>query len=198
MIFLDLDDVLADFSEAACRIHNKPLPTTWGLYTEWGMSREDFWRPINDMGDDFYLRCVRPFPWVDDILLAAKTADREVAILTAPGDNWPGLNGKKRWVDRYVGNVIGDVPLILCHEKHLLAAPGRLLVDDKYENCLHFAMFGGSSILFPRPTNTEWCKPHESWLTAMDKIREWGREYRCPQLDLDYHIDRTSIREIVL
>lgn len=182
MIFCDLDDVLADFTGAACRIHDKPLPLTWGLYTEWGMSREDFWEPINNLGDEFYAEYVKPLPWVDQLLDACKRADNEFAILTAPGDNWPGLNGKKEWINRYVGS---DVEVILCHHKHLLAAPGRLLIDDKYENCLHFAMFGGASILFPRPTNTKWCKPHDSWLMAMDKIRDWGRECRCPQLDLD-------------
>lgn len=187
MIFLDLDDVLADFSGAACRIHGRPLPTTWGLYTEWGMSREDFWAPINDLGDTFYREHVNPLPWLTDLVDACREADDELAILTAPGDNWPGLNGKKEWIDFYVG----DVEVILCHHKHLLAAPSRLLIDDKYENCLHFAMFGGSSILFPRPTNTEHGAPHDSWITAIDRVKTWGRNWHghSPVLKLDHLIN---------
>lgn len=187
MIFCDLDDVLADFAGAACRIHNRPLPTTWGLYTEWGMSREDFWAPINDLGYSFYAANVDPLPWVHDLLTAIHEADDEIAILTAPGDNWAGLEGKRDWVNKYVGS---DVEMILCHHKHLLAAPGRLLIDDKYENCRNFAMFGGASVLFPRPTNTEWCQPHDSWITAIDRVKTWGRmSYNCsPVLDTNYFV----------
>jgi hypothetical protein len=42
------------------------------------------------------------------------------------------------------------------NDKHLLAGPGRLLIDDHPGNCHDWNESGGVSILFPRPWNTRY------------------------------------------
>lgn len=150
-IVLDMDGVLADFNAGACEVHNRPLyaPTRWAYYEDWGITEEDFWRPIKELGASFYKVCVPTCPWKQDILNIVRYYDPEFLIATANPMHAGLLAGKVGWLNHYVGPghvMIGD-------SKHLLASEGRILIDDNDDNVRRFRDHGGSAVTFPQPWN---------------------------------------------
>jgi hypothetical protein len=174
MILLDLDGVIAEFMYAACQVHGKPHDwKSWDFFKEWGMTREEFWRPINALGDDFYAYYVKPTPWAEELIAKVYEADKNVVICTDSSANMPGIRGKHNWILSMFGP---EMRVSYTREKYLLAAPGRLLIDDSEVNCERFATFGGAALLFPRPWNAGYhTDPHASFLTAIAKLADWKK-----------------------
>lgn len=172
MIFLDLDGVIAEFAYAACDVHGKPHDVKkWDFFTDWGMTEEEFWRPINRLGERFYPFYVNSTPWAEELIETVQKADDHVSIVTDSTANMPGILGKENWIRNMFGP---DIKVSYTSEKHLLAAPGRLLIDDSPRNCERFAVFGGSSLLLPRPWNATYhTDPNASYMTAIAKLADW-------------------------
>jgi hypothetical protein len=94
-------------------------------------------------------------------------------VVTDSSANMPGILGKNSWIRIMFGP---DIKVSYTSEKHLLAGPGRLLIDDSPRNCERFAMFGGAALLFPRPWNAHYhSDPHASFLTISDKLKDWKK-----------------------
>ena len=158
-IFLDMDGVLTDFIGAALRVHNRDdALLNWprgerDVPKVLGISRNQYWKKIDALGSDFWAN-LAPYPWFDELIEMV----REIAlftILTTSSLAPSCLDGKVRWlyekfpkVDRrrFREFIIGE-------QKHLLAQPGRLLIDDAEPNVDAFAAHGGRSILFPQAWN---------------------------------------------
>jgi hypothetical protein len=149
---VDLDEVCADFVDAACRVHGRSVDTvlSWLFYEEqWGITSEEFWGKIHDLGDSFYADWVKPKPWMNELLdVIRRTGD--FVIMSSPGIGKPVDYAAKRiWIDKY----IPDAKLIVGSEKHLLAAPNRMLIDDNETTCDKFAAAGGNVHLMAYPWN---------------------------------------------
>jgi len=135
LVFLDLDGVCVDFITAACAAH--------------GTSREAFWAPITAGGAAFW-HDLEPYPWFDDLLDAVSGA--EVYVCSSPSRDPGSLAGKVAWMyDHFPKHMHRQ--FVLTSHKHLLAKPGRFLVDDAEHNAEAWARAGGTPILFPRPWN---------------------------------------------
>ncbi|MCA9214571.1 MAG: hypothetical protein KDB27_15975 [Planctomycetales bacterium] len=179
-IFLDMDGVLSDFFSAALRIHGR-----LELLDEWprgqrdipgvlGLSRRAYWNKIDEQGSVFWAS-LQPYPWLDELIQAA----REVApftILTAPSLA-PGCSeGKIRWMYEYFPKVEGRsfANYMIGSQKHLLAQPGHLLIDDSESNTDAFNSSGGQAILFPQVWNRNHavCSPVEY---VKSKLAEFAR-----------------------
>ena len=169
MIILDLDGVLANFSEAASLVHGHgtKTPSCWDWYKqEWGITTDEFWQVIHGMGDDFYKHWVTPYPWAVDLLALVAEAD-DFIILSSPSDSQYGYSGKKIWVDKYLQPHLDQpIKLIVGSEKHLMAGPDRLLIDDYDKNTKAFARAGGHTITFPQPWNRAEQKPGDLMYVA--------------------------------
>ena len=166
-IFLDVDDVLADFMG--------------GLHTALNISYNYFNYPYkkgewNILGYQIkrrhYLDCLVTFEecnqccttsfwqylkWMHDgrdILRAVleKFHSEQIYLLTTPMPNLESASGKMMWIN-------DNLPVYLKHTiitqapKYLLARPDTLLIDDKNENIDEFREAGGRALLVPRPWN---------------------------------------------
>jgi 5'(3')-deoxyribonucleotidase len=157
-IFLDLDDVLVDFRGAAAQLHNrqppKPseLPTVWDLPSVWGITVEQFWRPIHDAGEQFWLE-LQPLPWMVDLVdLCHRFVSREdLYIVTSPSECPSSYVGKIKWIKRYFGDDFNQ--FFLTPHKEMLAQRDRILIDDRSINVHNFRQEGGSAFLFPSVAN---------------------------------------------
>ena len=58
---------------------------------------------------------------------------------------------RDRWHDQF--------PVVLTDQKHLLARPGRILIDDFKSNTVAWEKEGGKAFVFPQPYNGYTCKP---------------------------------------
>lgn len=145
VVFVDMDGVLTDFVGHACEqfkcMHpgiNDPHNFLFG-HRHKGL---------------FYHRMDYDF-WVSMPALNRHLIDAlspfETYVLTATIDRSGCLQGKADWIAREYPSLVGRV--IPTAHKHLLAAPGRFLIDDNVENCLKFLEAGGRPILYPHPWN---------------------------------------------
>lgn len=155
---IDLDGVGANFVAGSFAVHGvKEVPVDhWNYFDTWGISEEEFWEPIHELGDDFYGEFVPPYPWKDELIETIKRYTTEQIILTSPSNHPAGYSGKKVWCDKY----LPGIKLVVAKDKQFLAGPRRVLIDDHDGNCATFknptvplAYPGGESILFPQRWN---------------------------------------------
>jgi hypothetical protein len=157
IVFFDLDGVLANFVEGACKAHNstlhfEPHLVTWGFPAQIGFTGVDdprFWAPL---GFDFWAN----LPAYEDGFALLKFAEETVGverigILTSPCDTPGCVDGKRAWVNRLLPSYRRR--LFVGSAKELFAGPGKVLVDDHDPNCERFEVFGGRAVTPPRPWN---------------------------------------------
>lgn len=160
-IYLDIDGVLADFTQAANRIHGRydePDPTQWDWYRVWGLSENQFWDKINRLGDGFYRHNVKPYSYADALVFALvsfklfETPTTELIVATSNSRN-QGYNGKVDFIRSLVPKVHADIVFI--DDKSLLAKSSdrTILIDDNSTNCQKFKSAGGSAFLWPQKWN---------------------------------------------
>lgn len=140
MIFLDMDGVLVDLEGGLRKA---------GLH-EADYDRDEFWAKIAHLGTDFWAN-LDPYLWTSELVLAAyKTVGQaNVFILSAPSRTCdPVCSGKFMWLRKCLPEFVDGGRVIFAKQKHLLAAPGRLLIDDKRQNCEDFYYNYGHAWLF--------------------------------------------------
>ncbi len=105
---------------------------------------------------------LHPLPWAHDLVdlfnfgqPGQPQGDADSFILTSP---WPGdyqcQAQKVEWCSRNFG--IGSDRVICFPHKHVLSAPGRMLIDDHPNHCLEWASAGGDCFVFPCTHNGRW------------------------------------------
>ena len=164
-IFLDLDDVLNDFTMPALRHVGCELEAydpAWGFdiveafnatcasYLDcifdhdsfWSKFSWDFWAglPKSEMCDWLIEECVR------------RVGQDNVCILTRPTDEPSCLAGKLDWIHANLPQWLHRQYLI-GEQKYHCARPDTLLIDDSDENVDAFRDAGGQGLLVPRPWN---------------------------------------------
>lgn len=156
-IYLDLDDVLVDFTGAALELHG----WSWGKYKRQGLATwhlpsvmkitvDEFWEPIQQLGASFW-EMLNPLPWFGALIEFVESNFDEWYIATSPSPHHSSYVGKLSFLQRAFG--FGFNQFVFTNHKHLLANPNAVLVDDRPDNVEQFVVNGGNSILFPCLTN---------------------------------------------
>lgn len=156
VLYLDVDEVLADWVGAALRllgydpasVHARWTaldPRPWDLFEVIEHSVNEGWRAIDSAGSSFWAD-LEPFEWTDALLTLCRGFAPTV-LLTSPSQHSSSHAGKAEWIQRHFGRTFKDYLLGSC--KHRCAHPGALLIDDSPKNCAAFREHGGHAILFP-------------------------------------------------
>lgn len=152
-ILIDLDGVLADFVTAALDVQGLPnvVVDRWEMHECCGLTASDFWGTIDRQGYEFWAN-IDPYPWKDELLALLPTT---FTVSTTPSRHPNCAAGKTAWMHQHFRGTNGKVfrDYLIGEHKHLLAAPGRVLIDDSDKNCVKFCEHGGEAILFPQPWN---------------------------------------------
>lgn len=159
MVLLDLDDVLVDFTSAACAVHGidpaildlRRTPGIWSWTEEsWpNLSAAQFWQPINAAGSRFWYS-LKPLPWLADLFALADSITEtlnEWHIVTSPSWDESCYSGKVAWLKTTFGKSFDRFHLT--SYKEMFAKEGTLLIDDREENCEAFTAAGGQAVVFP-------------------------------------------------
>lgn len=157
-IFLDMDGVLSNFVNGILvgiyNLDEQEILDTWPA-GEWDVSKvigkpwEEITQEVNDEGIDFW-EGLEMYPDALPIYTLANALGK-VRLLTTPMDVKGCLEGKVMWAVINLGTHPDDV--IFCKEKHLLARPDAILIDDKQKNIAEFEEAGGLTVTVPRPWN---------------------------------------------
>ncbi len=161
--YLDIDEVLVDFVGPALRLHDLDPDLvraawpedTWSVTEVLGMSNTKFWKPINEMGSEFWENLPEK-PWIDELLYLVSSTFEEAYLVSAPSHCTSSYQGKVNWIRKRFGN--GFDKFVLSSHKHLLGYPGAVLIDDRPKNCVAFEQgppggIGGKYVLFPMTGN---------------------------------------------
>lgn len=164
--YLDLDGVLVDFISGALRHHKRHIPyksLDWDFDKKLGMSPEQFW---GGLGYEFWLGLGWTREGKDVLkLLEAKFGD-SIALITSPPKTPGAVQGKLDWVAREMPRYKRRV--FVGARKELLAAPYKILFDDRNENCANFVDAGGCAYKIPRPWNSQ-AKYEDSLLVDLEE-----------------------------
>lgn len=154
-ILVDMDGVLVDFAGASCALHGKPGTLIDGpdIAATLGISTNDFWEPIDDLGPGFWSD-LPDLPWTEDLLnlVADYGASDRWHIATSPSLCPFSAMGKVIWLQHRLGR--GFRRYMIGSQKWLMAKPGHVLIDDNEENIRLFELHGGSGILVPQTWNS--------------------------------------------
>lgn len=160
MIFLDMDGVICNIRQAVADIYNiKVTPEKEKLFGNAldkliGLEiKQEMWGVINAIPD--FWENIPPYPWCEELVDALQSVD-EVQILTSSPSTDAltksnAFTGKARWIGKYLFDK--NLRVNIVHDKYLLAAPERILIDDRNNHCKKFKKHGGKSILFAQPWN---------------------------------------------
>ena len=159
-IYLDLDDVLCDFVGAALKLHGWTRPQweavqergRWEMLTALGMTIDQFWQPIHDAGEAFWVNLEEKVHFRQLLALADHYGGAgNWHIATSPSYSPSSYSGKARWIKDRLGFQFNRI-IPIAH-KYLLANERSLLIDDRADNVFDFIHHGGKGIIFPAIQN---------------------------------------------
>lgn len=160
-IFLDMDGPMTDFVGDALKVHgasdaiNDWPPGEYNMAKVLGISTHEFWRPINATGEAFWAK-MTPAPRMHGLMAIA--CDKEWYIASSPSQDPACASGKLKWLGEHINQ--GQGPFrhyVFTPHKHLLAASGRILIDDSDAEIAAWFDLGGEGVLWP----TLWNSDHE-------------------------------------
>lgn len=155
IIYLDMDDVVADFKgHARSILRNPEVDGDRFAESEWQKLRDNprlyLNLPLKEGANDLVAWCLN---------YASTHKNVEVRFLTAiPRNNdmfW-SFNDKFLWAQRYFPNI----PIFFgpySHDKHVHCQPGDILVDDRTGNCRDWTAAGGLAHIYKNwPDCKQW------------------------------------------
>ena len=151
-IFIDMDGVLVDLVPEILKFHGI---TEWSHWPrgEYDMTKV-FGKGIFDIPPFLYETC-QPSAMCQR-LIDLCGPDAYICTFAQPYCEGP----KRRWLAKY--GIMNRV--IFIREKHLLAAPNRLLIDDSDINCGKWTEAGGTAVVWQQ---------HWNWgTTRMEGVRD--------------------------
>lgn len=157
-IILDMDGVIVNFIEGACRVSGKDYkelyrnwpPNEYRLEAVFNMNIADLWANI-DKEDSHFWSTLNQYEWSRSLYEKLKEYG-SLFFLTSPSNHPPSLAGKLEWLHHFTGdnkcrNYLMGSPKFLCGK------PENVLIDDSDANIESFKQAGGNAILFPQPWN---------------------------------------------
>lgn len=160
IVFVDMDGVMANFVKAVCSLYKVDynsvlkdwIPGEWNISKNMPHAKSDFdiFTDIGFKGVHFW-RDIQPYNYTGALWGMVSARFNDAFALTHPTKTVSCFAGKSMWMLYHVDRLD---KLILTTRKELLAAPGRLLIDDNDNNCNAWRDHGGISILVPRPWNS--------------------------------------------
>jgi 5'(3')-deoxyribonucleotidase len=176
-LFLDMDGVLADFVDGACKAHDRPSPyidqLAYGKFEMeklWAINANEFWSKI-DADPDFWIN-LKKTPEAD--ILVERSIEwfgrESIAILSAPSMDPKCVPGKRRWMQKHYPRLAKN--MIFTSAKEFLASNKNVLVDDKSSNVQHFIEAGGIGIQMPRLWNAQWHRSNHALGDVLQALAE--------------------------
>lgn len=168
-ILLDMDGVLADFIQQACKSHDRPyIPeqiNNYNISEIWGLTDDEFWAPMH--GYKFWPE-IEMYDYAPKFLKELRKI-APVTICTAPSRDKYCISGKLHWLESKLGIPTCDV--VFANKKWLLANDRNILIDDSDAKIEKFQQHGGTGIIFPQP----WNQGIGSWKTVLSIVSDYSQ-----------------------
>lgn len=181
IFFVDMDGVIVDFPAGVAEkfgvtINDEMLTLGDNMYEYFGITQEEFWATIGD--DPDWWADLPSYPWTDRLIEVCQLLG-EFYIATSPPKMSPPCaacagTGKMEWLRRRFGWDFRN--FFIGAHKYMLAAPGRVIIEDKSDRCKDFEKMGGHSILMPQLWNGAEGTPEDVIARLENREYEWLKE----------------------
>ena len=174
IVYCDVDGVVLDLVRHICDHHRLPKYSgnDWNLAAGLGMDADVLWAPTRETS--FWYSAPKE-PHADKLVKVLKGFGTGFRFCTASFPFVWSYAGKVEWLLRnYPWNKIQMIT-----DKWELAAPDRLLIDDKEDTVSRWVGAGGIGILWPQPWNSNRGANPEEILAAIASRRLSSVSYRC-------------------
>lgn len=153
-IFLDMDGVCVDFTGGVEMLFELPPGSlkkrgVYQLHERLGISEAEL---LEEVDNGAFWLDLPELPWLDELRDFLHPHRDRLYLLTSPMPHAECYRDKVVWAMRH-GLVSSMGRVIITPHKHLLAKPGRLLIDDLPAHCNLWTAHGGTSLLFPAEHN---------------------------------------------
>jgi len=163
---LDVDGVLADFLSPVIESMNKLIGvniksedvTTWRIEDMYKKHDPDAANIISDIiQQPGFCESLKMFPGADEFVYGL-SEKFDVYFVTSPWDSPTWVTERNIWISSHFGEEHVR-KTVYTENKHLVK--GDVLIDDRYENCLHWqeAFPKSTSVLWTRPYNIQYKPP---------------------------------------
>jgi 5'(3')-deoxyribonucleotidase len=171
IIYVDMDEVIADTYGAHIEIYNKEFN---GNLTAAACMGTEVWRMVPEAHQDNvrkhatrrgFFRNLKPIAGSQEIL--AKLADKHEVYIASAAMQFPNsLEEKSDWLDEFFPFIPWQ-NRIMCGHKHILK--GDILIDDRSYN---LETFDGRSLQFTSPhnVNTQGFERVNTWFEIGEKL----------------------------
>lgn len=203
-IFVDMDEILADFVGGVLRIwqvdraefDQEQDPGVWDMcaplercvrrrYPDFGdMTLARFWWPINEGGPNFWQE-LDPTPHFNELVRALQATGQDWHVVTAPSECPTSYDGKVRWLKQYFGQDFDR--FIISPHKYLLAQPYSVLIDDRDQNVEQFRVnpvtkrpTGALGIVFPTQGNTQHLRKANPVKYVVEQLSRCAEVFNSP------------------
>ncbi len=157
IILIDLDGVLANFNKAIADAFNKDYneiednwtPGNWSIAQQLNLSEGEIWARVNKI--ESFWEDIELYPYAKKLVKYLKSK-YEVNVCTSPSSNPACATGKMKWLLKHKFGFGRNI--IITPQKHLMAGPNRILIDDMDKNCDKFKAHGGEPLLFHQVWNS--------------------------------------------
>lgn len=157
-VFIDLDEVLADWLTPALNVMNhnpakvfaawdKLDPRPWDVFDVIETSKSRGWQALELAGASFWAH-LPLLPHAKHLFKMCE-AIGETTVLTSPSLHPSSYSGKVHWLNYHFGKGFAHKRALLGASKHVVARPGAVLIDDSPTHCEAWRAEGGHAILFP-------------------------------------------------
>lgn len=178
-VFLDMDGVIADFTEGVNRVMGIEVcpytnPENFGIYNHYkvlGISPKVFWSHLTSEFFENLKKTVDADEIVD--YLERRFGRENICILSSPPSDPTTMVGKHKWLYKHFPQY--GRQFFFGTKKGFAAHKGSLLVDDADYNIKEFSEAGGQSILYPRP----WNKAHGDADRAINRLIYHAENLQC-------------------
>jgi 5'(3')-deoxyribonucleotidase len=176
-IFVDLDDTLVDFTSPALNLLgtsmpeflSKPPPTSYGNTYTLGFPQERFFEVLNNLSVEFWATLeLKPFAREFYNFL---TTQGDTYICTSPPKGIAGVAGKMLWLENFLPYGMEN-KFVFIREKHELAAPNRLLIDDSDKQIAAWRKAGGVAVQVPTHSNVLHTSAHVGLQWVQREVEE--------------------------
>ena len=149
-----MDGVLVNFSGRIAEEFGVEESTLdcWGIWDRIGITEKEFWDWLNKRPAKWWANLC-PYPWAVELYKHCCTI-APVTFATSPTRSGSCLDGKAQWLEKMFGRDIWN-HFQMGVQKHLMATPSRVLIDDADKNIAKFTKSGGLAITFPRLWNSK-------------------------------------------
>jgi 5'(3')-deoxyribonucleotidase len=106
------------------------------------------WKMIDKEGEEWWENMEKT-PWADDLVALLKKESKDFFFLSSPSRSPICYAGKIKWVLKNYPK--DDRNLMLGCQKHFVANPNILLVDDTEKKVKKFREYGGHAFKWPNP-----------------------------------------------